>query len=329
VAVSEPLLSVALPVRNGANFLAEALDSILAQTHADFVLHVSDNASDDATPEILAKYARRDPRVQVSRSAELIPQVANMNRAVGLAQSDWVKLFCHDDLMRPDCLQKLVAAIRLWTGDEVGLIGHDEQHLYSNGFLTPAPPDGNAVGKTGRRVARDWLTGRHRLAFPAVTTAAVRREAFQKLGGFDPRYVHFDTFLWLELLMQWDYLHLAQPLTTNRIHGAQVAATAHATLRTVEDYRQFLPEFVARHGAELALTPGMKLRTRMIPLGVAANILASEALAGRWARVCGAIRALPKAWLLPLAPLALRAWFKERRRLASLKGKVPMDIVYP
>ena len=37
------LISVALPVRNGANFLAEALDSILAQTWTDFTLHVSDN----------------------------------------------------------------------------------------------------------------------------------------------------------------------------------------------------------------------------------------------------------------------------------------------
>jgi glycosyltransferase involved in cell wall biosynthesis len=97
--MSERLLCVALPVRNGANYLAAALDSILAQTYRDFDLHVSDNASSDETPAILAAYAARDARVKVSRTEALIPQQANMNRAMALADTPWVKLFCHDDLM--------------------------------------------------------------------------------------------------------------------------------------------------------------------------------------------------------------------------------------
>jgi glycosyltransferase involved in cell wall biosynthesis len=80
-------LSIVLPVRNGADFLAEALDSVLAQDCGDWVLHVSDNASDDATPDILAAYAARDSRIRPSRSAEPLSQVANMNRAVGLAET--------------------------------------------------------------------------------------------------------------------------------------------------------------------------------------------------------------------------------------------------
>ena len=56
-----------MPVRNGERFLREALDSTLAQTLADLELIVVDDGSTDATPEILAEAAQRDPRVHVQR----------------------------------------------------------------------------------------------------------------------------------------------------------------------------------------------------------------------------------------------------------------------
>src|SRR5437762_2438372 len=91
-------ISVALPVYNGASYLRDAVDSILNQDYEDFELVVSDNCSTDETPQILADYARRDKRVRVSRTKTLIPQAANVNRAIELCHTTWVKLFCHDDL---------------------------------------------------------------------------------------------------------------------------------------------------------------------------------------------------------------------------------------
>ena len=75
-----PRISVALPVRNGANYIAAALDSILAQTMTEFELVISDNASTDTTPQIIADYCARDPRVKVSRSEQMLALGANMNR---------------------------------------------------------------------------------------------------------------------------------------------------------------------------------------------------------------------------------------------------------
>ena len=62
-----PKVSIGLPVRNGGRHLGEAIDSILAQTFADFELIISDNASTDDTAAICATYAARDPRVRVIR----------------------------------------------------------------------------------------------------------------------------------------------------------------------------------------------------------------------------------------------------------------------
>ena len=67
--MSGPRVSVVMPVRDGERFLREALDSTLAQTLPDLELIVVDDGSTDATPEILADGARRDPRVRVQRQA--------------------------------------------------------------------------------------------------------------------------------------------------------------------------------------------------------------------------------------------------------------------
>ena len=61
-----PRLSIGLPVFNGQDYLASAIESILAQTYSDFELIISDNASTDNTPAICDEYARRDNRVRVT-----------------------------------------------------------------------------------------------------------------------------------------------------------------------------------------------------------------------------------------------------------------------
>ena len=328
--MTAPLLSVALPVRNGANYLAAALDSILAQSFADFELHVSDNASDDATPAILADYAARDSRVKVSRSAELIPQAANVNRAVRLSASPWIKLFCHDDLMQVDCLAQIAAAIGEVAGTRTALIGNGERHLFGNGYLAPALPEQGLLQLAGRdAIARKLWDVKRAVPFPALTTATVRRDAFEAAGGFDPRYLYFDLFCWLELLTRYDYAVVTAPLTINRIHAEQVAVLARASLRELDDFRGFLPEFVKRHGAALGMDAKARLRLRLIPAALAARGVAGDLIAGRKGR---ALRTFAKApagyWpLLPL--LVVRAVRSERVRLGKLAQDVPAELLYP
>ena len=328
--MTAPLISVALPVRNGANFLGEALDSILSQTYADFELHVSDNASDDATPEILADYAARDTRVQVSRSADLIPQAANVNRAVRLCSSPWIKLFCHDDLMREDCLAQISGAIAVVVGSATGLIGNGEQHLFGNGYLAPPSTAQGLLRLTGHdAIARKLWDVKRAVPFPALTTATVRRDAFEAAGGFDARYLYFDLFCWLELLTHYDYAVVNAPLTVNRIHGAQVAVQARASLREQQDFRGFLPEFVGRHGAALGITMRARARLRLIPAAFAARAVAGDLIANRKSRALRTLFRAPAIYwpLLPL--LVVRAVRNERARLSALAAHVPPEVLYP
>jgi len=328
--VSAPLISVALPVRNGANYLAEALDSILAQSYCNFELHVSDNASGDETPAILADYVARDPRVKVSRSAELIPQAANVNRAVRLTSSPWVKLFCHDDVMEADCLERLACAIGTLKDSQVALIGNGERHLFDNGFLTDPPADEGLLQLSGREtIARKlWDVGRA-VPFPALTTATVRRDAWEHAGGFDPRYLYFDLFCWLELLTRHDYAVVTAPLTRNRIHAGQVAVQARASLRELGDFRGYLPAFIARHEAQLGIAAKARLRLRLIPAAFGARAVAANLVAGRPGRAIATGGKIPMVYWPVLPVLVLRAWQQERSKLARLARHVPRELLYP
>ena len=328
--MSQRLLSVALPVRNGADYLAAALDSILAQSFADFELFVSDNASDDSTPEILADYARRDPRVRVSRSGVLLEQAANMNRAVGLADSPWVKLFCHDDLMRGDCLAQIQAALVGLDGGPVALLGNGERHLFGNGYLTETADEGKLLVLTGHdAIARKLWDVARVVPFPAVTTATVRKAAFLEAGGFDLRYRYFDLFCWLELLTRHDYAVLTAPLTINRIHGAQVAVQARASLRELADFRAFMPGFVAQHGEALGMSRKARWRVRLIPVALAARALAVQLVRGKWGSAARLALRMPVHYWPLLPVFTARAWLLERRQVRRLAPHVPLDLLYP
>jgi glycosyltransferase involved in cell wall biosynthesis len=112
--MSSPLVSIGLPVYNGARFLRQALDSLLAQDYTDFELIISDNASTDATPQICADYAARDPRFRYFRAEENRGAVWNHRRVVELARGPFFKWAAHDDECAPSllrrCVQTLAAA---------------------------------------------------------------------------------------------------------------------------------------------------------------------------------------------------------------------------
>lgn len=92
-----PLVSVGLPVYNGAEHLAKALDAVLDQDLEDFEVIVCDNASTDATAEIARDYAGRDARVRYHRNARNIGLAGNFNKAFALAGGRYFKWWAHDD----------------------------------------------------------------------------------------------------------------------------------------------------------------------------------------------------------------------------------------
>lgn len=108
---TSPRVTIALPVYNGARFLEETIQSILAQTFKSFELIISDNASTDATPEIAKRYAGRDVRVRYRGHAKTVGAHYNFNGLVVGVETDYFKWAADDDLYEPDYLERCVAML--------------------------------------------------------------------------------------------------------------------------------------------------------------------------------------------------------------------------
>lgn len=100
-----PLVSIGLPVFNGEDYLAEAIDSILAQSYGDFELIIADNASTDRPEALCRSYAAQDKRIRYYRFAENGGAALNYNRCVSLARGEFFKWVAHDDVCEPKFIE--------------------------------------------------------------------------------------------------------------------------------------------------------------------------------------------------------------------------------
>jgi glycosyltransferase involved in cell wall biosynthesis len=109
--MNPPVVTIGLPVFNGENFLAQAIDSVLVQTYTDFELIIRDNASTDRTEEICRAFSKRDSRIRYIRNSRNIGAGPNFNGLVELAQGRYFKWLAHDDLMAPSFLASCIDAL--------------------------------------------------------------------------------------------------------------------------------------------------------------------------------------------------------------------------
>jgi glycosyltransferase involved in cell wall biosynthesis len=95
---TRPHLSIGVPVHNGALFLRQALESLMAQTYEDFELIIADNASTDETESICQSFAAQDRRVRYHRSNKNLGAARNINSLFHQARGEYFKLAASDDV---------------------------------------------------------------------------------------------------------------------------------------------------------------------------------------------------------------------------------------
>jgi succinoglycan biosynthesis protein ExoO len=105
-----PAVSVIMPVYNGAQYLAAAVESVLSQTLSNLEVLIVDDGSVDATVRVAEQLAARDTRVQLLRHGRNRGQAAARNRALEKARGVWIAPVDADDQIRPDRLRVLVEA---------------------------------------------------------------------------------------------------------------------------------------------------------------------------------------------------------------------------
>src|SRR5918997_1875200 len=118
-----PLVSVATPVYNGEKYLAECIESVLAQTYQNWEYVVVNNCSTDRTMEIAQVYARKETRIRIHNNQEFVSALQNHNTAFRQISpaSKYCKVVHADDWLFPDCISQMVKVAE--THPSVGVVG--------------------------------------------------------------------------------------------------------------------------------------------------------------------------------------------------------------
>ena len=244
-----------MAVRNGARHLAEAVESIRAQTYRDFEFLIVDDASDDETPQMLNGFAARDGRIRIIRNDANIGPYPSANRTLGVAKGDLIARIDADDRCAPDRLRRQAAFL-----DEHPdhlLVGCGYRSIDVDGavrFQKPNPMDDFALRWTAcfrMPIVHPGFCFRARL--PNGTPVRYRE------GGFAAQ----DYALVGDLLAAGKAACIAEPLVDYRMHAANISSTRRAeqneTAATVaarvltatanaETAARFTPFFAALYG---------------------------------------------------------------------------------
>ncbi|HAU29705.1 MAG TPA: hypothetical protein DCW68_06320 [Rhodospirillaceae bacterium] len=131
-------VTIGVPVYNAADYLDAALKSLSEQTCKDMEILVSDNASTDATRDIVALWMEKDGRIRYHLQNENMGALANFDWLIRNAQSHWFMFAAHDDLRSPNYVEALLQAAESHPG--VQLAVPEVQLMNENGEVFASYP---------------------------------------------------------------------------------------------------------------------------------------------------------------------------------------------
>ncbi|MEW4563917.1 glycosyltransferase [Bremerella sp. JC770] len=221
--MTQPSVSILLPIFNGAKHLQAAIESILRQTHADFELILIDDASTDSTLDVIQSFT--DPRIVVLKQLRNHGMAAALNLGIDVAQGEFLARMDADDLALPQRLEKQIEFMQ--AHPEVGVCGTQMRHF------------GELRGVYRKPLAHDMIMAMM-LIEPVMRhpTVMLRRCL---LARFDFRYDAFfevaqDYDLWTRMIQKTRFANLPEVLLQYRCEGQNNSFVKH-TLRDQATYR--------------------------------------------------------------------------------------------
>jgi glycosyltransferase involved in cell wall biosynthesis len=211
VVTAIPALSIGLPVYNGENYLAEALDSLLAQTFGDFELIISDNASTDSTAAVAARYAASDARIRIFTQPTNIGAALNHNFVFRQARAPYFKWASHDDVYAPTLLERCLDL--LGQRPDAVLAHAFEAFIDADGVVTETVPYNLQTATSDAAVRfRSMLFDLGDDMYGVIRSAELRRT---RLFG---SHHHSDRTLTTELALRGPFVQVPEVLYFRRDH---------------------------------------------------------------------------------------------------------------
>ena len=241
-----PLVTIGMPTFNGAQFLAQSLDSLLNQDYPNIELVISDNCSTDETESIARSYAAAHPQIRYERSPVNRGSAANFTRVLELATGPYFVFAADHDLWHPSFLSLCVARLEANPGS---VLAHPRTTL--------TDMDGRPLGLMDDQIGlgdRSALARYKRLIWDLEAGNMVygvgRLDAFRRAGGFADVFGP-DLLMLARLVLQGPVENLEEPLYFRRQNRAQETSEQERLRILVDLNPQAAPERKPAPYAEL------------------------------------------------------------------------------
>ena len=248
----EDLVSIVIPAYNASNYLAEAIDSALAQTYPNIeIIVINDGSPDEGKTRTVARSYGDKIRYYEKENGGC---ASALNYGIGVMKGKWFSWLSHDDLYLPTKVETLLGLLNTYGCDPERTVlgcndlimnpqGKVSANLFNNstGMLAPTKAFGETLNKK-------TINGCG-LLIPKVT--------LEEVGEFRTSYRHLlDREMWMRIAVAgFSYCYAEEPLVISRVHGQQITVKAQESLRNeeaalIEEYLRVLehaevpPEFM-------------------------------------------------------------------------------------
>ncbi len=208
-------VDVVMPVYNGGEFLSQAIQSVLVQSHRDFRLILIDDGSTDDSLSIATGYSQRDKRIcLITRPNKGL--VDTLNEGVGLCENHYIFRMDADDICLPDRFSRQLAFMEqnpsvAVVGSQFWIVDREGNELGHSSYPTD-PVD----------IEKKLICGSV-LAHPAT---CIRRETLLKTDGYRKAYSHAEDYdLWLRISEFGHLRNIDTCLLKYRTHGENISST--------------------------------------------------------------------------------------------------------
>jgi glycosyltransferase involved in cell wall biosynthesis len=212
---SEPAISVLMTAYNRDKYIAQAIEGVLASTFTNFELIIVDDRSSDSTVEIARSYEDRDARVKVYINDKNLGDYPNRNKAAGYARGGYIKYLDSDDIMYPHCLQVMISSMEKFPEAGFGLSAKSDNSAPYPMLILPHEAyleHFNGFGHFDR----------------APGSSIIKKEAFDKVGGFSGERMIGDNEMWFKIGRQYPLVKFQRDLVWDRMHLGQESRSGYA-----------------------------------------------------------------------------------------------------
>lgn len=233
---NNPIVSVVLPVFNGADFIELALRSLLNQ-NVNLEIIISDDNSTDNTIDIVKSI--KSEKIITLINERKGGQFVNFNRAISKATGKYIQFFSHDDVAHSGFIQSQLDSFKL--DDDIGLV-YSSCHIIDQFGKRTATTDDNGTPLLIDFLTYLYISSKHGALPPSISSVMVKRAVLEKIGKFDEKFeVAGDLEFFNRVAVYYKFSRNRTLRLDVRIHSGSVTLNPETQLKYMNEEIMILP----------------------------------------------------------------------------------------